>query len=214
MHRNLLVSISLVTLVFVSACSKSSAPDPAAQAGAAATKAVAPKPPCSFAPDTKPEQIVAAFYDAMKSGNEQSIGALLSDAAWKATQESDYEIQSPGLPTAQYRIAPAEFFASQPGGAAEFARVASVLSSTDETGTHEQEIFWLLRLQADGWRVRGLAAATAPGTTPAEFNFEDPVQISQALGQTQPVVAETPAANPASVQQAQNPPDAPATIQR
>jgi acylphosphatase len=82
-----------------------------------------------------------------------------------------------------------------------------VWSETEANGTTAStEVIWVLRKQANGWRVAGMATAIEDGQLPILFNFEDPEDMErkreyvERAGQEQPAVQQAdrsvdPAAN-------------------
>jgi hypothetical protein len=55
------------------------------------------------------------------------------------------------------------------------ARVASTWIDVDEQGQpRSDDAIWVLRREAEGWRIVGVAAQIFPGEQPLLLNFEDP----------------------------------------
>src|SRR4029453_15166844 len=75
----------------------------------------------------------------------------------------------------------------------------SVWTETYPDGTIKYDVVWVLRRQAEGWRIAGMAIELVPGQPPAFLNFEDAADMAkkyeEAMAASQPGAAEV-AANP------------------
>jgi hypothetical protein len=58
--------------------------------------------------------------------------------------------------------------------------VSSLWTDLDENGEAQtDEALWVLRKEAEGWRVAGVAATVFDGEPPLLLNFEDPEEMVQ-----------------------------------
>lgn len=129
------------------------------------------KPQAEIAADAAPEQVVHAFFDSLRSGSEQVAGGLLTDRAWQETNKEGFVVQPPGTPGAQYTIGETRFVTNDENG----AHVASTWTETFEDGSQETyDVTWVLRHEAHGWRIAGMATTVAEGGETLFLNFEDP----------------------------------------
>jgi len=143
-----------------------------------------------------PEQVVQTFLDAMKSGDIATKANLLTQKAREETARENFEVNPQGAETAQFEVRPAEYLPENPNG----AHVTSVWTETFPDGQMKYDVVWVLRRQAEGWRIAGMAIELIPGQPPAFLNFEDAADMAkkyeEAMAASQPAAAEV-AANPA-----------------
>jgi len=117
-----------------------------------------------------PARVVGQFYEALRDGDDGAISRLLTDKARGETAKNDLEIRSLGNPSLSFKIGETEYVTEEKDG----AHVASVWTETDEDERSESiEVIWVVRKQADGWRIAGFAQVFE-GDMPVVFNFEDP----------------------------------------
>ncbi len=226
MRLGLLTCVLIVAMGLVG-CSDSAAPQPAAQ-GDAANGAVgqatadaqqapvevpgvnaleaAKLPSVPVANTAPPEQVVQTFLDAMKSGDIATKANLLTQKAREETARENFEVNPQGAEGAQFEVRPAEYLPENPNG----AHVTSVWTETYPDSTIKYDVVWVLRRQAEGWRIAGMAIELVPGQPPAFLNFEDAADMAkkyeEAMAASQPAAAEV-AANPT-----ENPTPSPGTI--
>lgn len=129
--------------------------------------------PLPVADTSKPDAVVAAFLDALRDGDDEVAEALLTSIARRETQEHELTVQPPGSPSARYEIGEVKHVQ---GG----VHVNSNWSEDDESGEQSTyEIVWVLRQEAIGWRVAGMATAVNPTKPPIYLNFEDVPDLLQ-----------------------------------
>lgn len=208
MNRGLLVLVVCGGLGLVG-CGGSDAPQPAAQnsqpdaAQGASTAAPAPAKPAVQVPaDATPDQIVSVFLDALKGGDTATKASLLTAKALAETTKHEFEVNPQSAPNAKYDVHPPEYLPDNPNG----AHVTSVWTETFDDGTVTYDVVWVLRRQAEGWRIAGMAIELIPNQPPAFLNFEDPADMAakynEAMAAQQPPAAETAAVpeNPQAIQ--------------
>jgi hypothetical protein len=122
-------------------------------------------------PATTPAEAVTNFLEAVRRGDDGQAEALLSEVARAKTREMDLAVAPPGSSTAKFNIGATEF----PYEGAESAHVASTWSDVDGGGYERtDEIVWILRKEAQGWRIAGMATKLFEDQPPLILNFEDP----------------------------------------
>jgi len=116
-----------------------------------------------------PAAVVAQFLEAMRTGNDKRATSLLSGVAREKTASLNGSIRPPASDTAKFAIGKVETIGE------DGARVESTWTDLDSDGQPKtDEAIWVLRHEADGWRVAGVAARVFPGEPPLLLNFEDP----------------------------------------
>ncbi|MCI0359539.1 MAG: hypothetical protein L0211_13770 [Planctomycetaceae bacterium] len=150
-------------------------------------------PSVQVAVTATPEQVVQTFLDAMKQGDIATKAALLTQKAREETARENFEINPQSAANAQYEVRPAEYLPENPHG----AHVTSVWTEAYPDGTITYDVVWVLRRQAEGWRIAGMAIELVPGQPPAFLNFEDAADMakkySEAMAASQPPAAEVAA---------------------
>jgi ketosteroid isomerase-like protein len=125
---------------------------------------------------SSPADAVAAFYEALRKGDDSAIAGLLTEKAKAETAKSGLGIQSQASQGLRYEIRETEFVTEALDG-------AYVSSLWTEPGPDGQlvstEVVWVLRKEQGGWRVSGMATPLADGQTPLLFNFEDPEDMQE-----------------------------------
>jgi hypothetical protein len=118
-----------------------------------------------------PEQVVEHFLSALQQGSDEQVTGLLTAKARTETAKHDLVVRSPGSPTAKFSVGALELVS---GG----AYVNSQWSETSRDGiSHSFEIIWVLRKQANGWRIAGMATRVAENEQPTYLNFENPQEM-------------------------------------
>jgi len=116
-----------------------------------------------------PEAVVHEFLEAMRTGNAEKAGALLTPLAKQKTTEAGLSVGLNCSQAASFKVKEVEHV-SEDG-----AHVATEWSDIDEQGQpHTDPIVWMLRREKDGWRVAGMATKVFADELPIILNFEDP----------------------------------------
>lgn len=180
-------------------CSGSS-PAPATQGKQTSgpTAAAAQQQPVAIPADAPPDQVVATFLGALRTGDKPTTAALLTTKARAETAKHQLAIDPLSAPNAKYEVLKPEYLTDNPDG----AHVASSWSETYEDGTVSYDIVWVLRREASGWRIAGMASELVPGEPPAFLNFEDPADMIKKWDEA--LAAETPAEATVTQQPASN----------
>ncbi|MEO2023113.1 MAG: hypothetical protein ABGX05_14935 [Pirellulaceae bacterium] len=118
--------------------------------------------------DATVQEVVSEFLQALRQGDADAVTRLLTDKARVETEKHQLAVQPPGTAAAQYQVGKVEMV---DGG----AYVNSTWLEPDVDGKQQRyEIVWVLRSQANGWRVAGMAARIDPKRELTYLNFEDP----------------------------------------
>jgi hypothetical protein len=116
-----------------------------------------------------PDDAVREFLEAVRVGDEAKAAKMLTPVARQKTAEMHMVVAPPGSPTAKFEVTEVEMVAD------DGAHVASTWSDVDEAGNrHADQILWILRKEAEGWRVAGMATKVFEDSLPIILNFEDP----------------------------------------
>lgn len=119
-----------------------------------------------------PDVSVRQFLEAIRVGDHKQAEGMLTDLARQKTAEADLMVAPPGSSTAKFEIAEMEIIENQ------VAHVASVWSDVGDDGKPQtNEFVWALRLQANGWRIAGVAVQLFPNQPPLLLDFEDPADM-------------------------------------
>ncbi len=125
-----------------------------------------------------PDKAVAQFLEAVRSGNDDTAAALLTPLAQQKTAEEGLAVAPPGRPTAKFTVGKFEFVTANKDG----AHVLSNWSDVDENGqVRSDEIIWVLRKEAAGWRIVGSVMKVFPDKDPLVLNYEDPQDMKRKL---------------------------------
>ena len=147
--------------------------------------------------DDMPKHTVQKFLEAVKAGNQEAAGMMLTAVARKKTAEIDCVVAPPGSETATFKLGQVETVSPT------VAHVQSFWTDKEEDGTaHTDEIVWLTRRDPEGWRISGMATRVYDGQVPVMLNFEDPQDMlrrqeaaeKEIARRAQPSTEEKPAA--------------------
>jgi hypothetical protein len=146
--------------------------------------------PISVPASALPDQVVTVFLNALRSGDSPTTESLLTARARQELAKHSLSVDVQPAENALYQVRPADILADQSG-----AHVKSIWTEKFDDGDETYEIVWLLRRQADGWRVAGMAMQLIPGQEMQVLNFEDPADMlrkkEEAIASMQQPVAET-----------------------
>ena len=153
-------------------------------------------------PDSSPNEVVAAFLNAMRDGNSGIAAELLTDQARSETTKHHWPVQPPGAPSATYQIGdPTYVDATQ-----QAIQIPCLWSEPDGAGgTVQFQVTWLMRQGSSGWRVAGFATEIIPGKDPYYFNFEDIADLKATQAAAESALSLTAAADAASAEVAERP---------
>jgi hypothetical protein len=193
-------------------CSKPAAeskdPAPAAATTQDPTSSIATTRGCTNPPAKMdgPEGAVCQFLEAMRAGDDQKTEALFTATARQRIQEEKIAVAPRGSDTVRFELGKAEYLAD------DGARVACKCSDLDADGEkHTDEMTVMVRKEADGWRVAGMALTVFDGEPPVLLNFEEPKEVQEKLGRVRQEIARRLAKE---AEQPQRPEDSAPAVQR
>lgn len=118
-----------------------------------------------------PNSVVREFLEAVRTGDKEVASRLLTPLACKRTAEMDMFVAPEGSAAARFEIV-----ATRRTG--QTAGVTADWTDLDSSGQpHTDRIEWLLRNEAEGWRISGMATKVFADEEPIVLNFEDPAEM-------------------------------------
>jgi len=216
---SLLLVLFAATLLTGCGASKSADQQASAPTAAPEQPQLAPSPrPQGDGPDVA----VYDFLEAVRKGNDSLASQMLTPLARQKVAEQHMVVAPPGTDTARFEVGATEKLAE------DAARVTIKWIDLDENNKpRADDVIWMVRKVAEGWRIAGAAVPVFPGEAPMVLNFEDPEDMvrkqkavrdemrrrsEQAVSQsqqqpTQPMGEQPSVVTPASaqVEQAANP---------
>lgn len=162
------LALSAVLAVVVSGCGKPAGTNQSSTSSggdAAATADVAQ----SVEQLEGPAAAAHEFLEALRTGNDEKAGQMLSSLAREKTASLNRNVTPPASDTARFSVGKVEYLGD------DGARVECTWTDIDEDGqSKSDDAIWVLRREEEGWRVAGVAAQVFPGEPPLLLNFEDP----------------------------------------
>ena len=188
-----------VGLLILAGCNQSSEPAATHQAtGHAAQASVG----------GTPDQAVYDFLEAVRTGNHEKAGEMLSPLARQKTVEMHLEVAPPGSPTAKFTVGKVKYKPDDNDG----AYVSCTWSDVDDEGhARSDEIVWGVRHEPEGWRIVGMVLQILPNEDALVLNFEDPedmIRKQQLLHDREAGKTDQPNAGPQATRTDANPPAA------
>jgi hypothetical protein len=117
---------------------------------------------------------VIEFLNAVRTGDESTAGALLTDKARTEMEKANMYVQPPGSPNADFAIGEVQM-KPEHGGAYVGSTWTDVTPQGDQKKSYE--ITWILRQESGGWRVAGMATQLVEDMPRLILNFEDPADM-------------------------------------
>lgn len=116
-----------------------------------------------------PVSAVKVFLEAVRTGDDEKVIQLFSELAREQAGKLNRQFAPVGSDTARYEVFDdVEYLA--PDG----ARVKSTWTDLDSQGKpRTDEITWMLRKEANGWRIAGMATVIFEGEPPLLLDFEN-----------------------------------------
>lgn len=122
-----------------------------------------------------PRQAVNDFLVAVKSGDDKVATSLLTTDAQKEAWSNGMAISGDGFPDAKFDISEVEYIKPK--------SEAHVMSTwSDRTPYGDQKSFqcvWLLREEAHGWCIYGMATKFLENVQPIVLNFENQAEMAK-----------------------------------
>jgi hypothetical protein len=119
-----------------------------------------------------PAAAAAQFLEAVRTGNDEKVTKMLGTVARAKLAEANISVIPPASDTAKFKVGKVEYIGE------DGARVNCLWTDLDENGEPRSDhALWVLRREAEGWRVVGVAADTFDKEPPLLLNFEDPQDV-------------------------------------
>jgi hypothetical protein len=126
---------------------------------------------------TRPEEIVGAFLEGMRSGNAKVIESMLSSRARQEIQAKGLEIAPIGSPQAAFEIGKAEQV--DPKEPNVMLVTSNWLEPSTDGNATEYEVVWALVRETEGWRICAMAVDThVEGEAIQVVNFENLAEVA------------------------------------
>ncbi len=123
-------------------------------------------------PEGGPEIAVHRFLEAVKAGDDERSAQMLTSRARQKTAEYNMIVAPPGSDTASFKVGEIEMLGE------DGAHVASFWTDVDEHGEkHTDAIIWMVRKEAEGWRIAGMATRIFEDKPAMILNFEEPEEM-------------------------------------
>ncbi|MBN2216702.1 MAG: hypothetical protein JW719_04960 [Pirellulales bacterium] len=119
---------------------------------------------------TGPAATVHAFLEGARRGDNEVCASMLTNLARTKMAEAQLPFAPPASDTARFELGEVQIPNDQ------LARVACRWIETDPTTkqTQAQDATYLLRNEAEGWRIAGVARVVLENEPPLLLNYEDP----------------------------------------
>jgi hypothetical protein len=123
-----------------------------------------------------PKLTVYHFLESLRKGDDERANSLLTPLAREKTAAMDYRLTPTASDNARFTIDSVDYVGD------DGARVAMTWTDVDDEGkATSDKAIWVLRKEAEGWRVVGTAAIFFPGEEPVVLNFENPAEVKKTL---------------------------------
>jgi len=123
-----------------------------------------------------PEKAVAVFLEAVRKGDDERAAGMFTPLAREKAAGMGIQVAPKGSDTAKFKVGKVDYLAE------DGARVESEWSDLDKDGkSRSDEITWMVRKEAEGWRVAGMATVVFDGKPPLLLDFENPQETMQKL---------------------------------
>ncbi|MBI1248090.1 hypothetical protein GC197_09640 [bacterium] len=121
-----------------------------------------------------PKAVVELFLVSLREGDAHTTSRLLTDKARNETAKHDMVVRPPGSSTAKFVVGQTIYTTERK----DICHVESNWTDVDDAGRRQTyEIVWILRKEAYGWAVAGMATELFSGEAPLVMNFEDPLDM-------------------------------------
>ena len=167
MKRFVCTVLSLALLSPIVGCGSSNSSEN--NAGATSNKSASNGGGSQTAKSDGPESALQIFLEAVRTGNDEISLSMLTSVAREKLAANAKSVTPTASDTAKFSIGKVNYI-DQAG-----AQVCTTWTDINEKGdTQSDMLVWVMRREAEGWRVAGMAAEFIPGESPVVLNFEDP----------------------------------------
>jgi hypothetical protein len=123
-----------------------------------------------------PEKAVAVFLEAVRKGDDERAAGMFTPLAREKTARMGIQVAPKGSDTASFQVGKVDYLAE------DGARVQSKWTDLDKDNQpRTDKITWMVRKEAEGWRVAGMATEVFDGEPPLLLDFENPRETMQKL---------------------------------
>jgi hypothetical protein len=173
MTRNLAGWMIVAVLFFAVGCSKTTSTEEAKSPTVNSAKSSENTGINSSSNPAPPAAALAQFLEALRTGNDEQVRAMLTPVARQKMAALNLNMP-PASDTAKFNISQVKYI-SHDG-----AQVTWTWMDLDDEGQLQTDkAVCVLRKEAEGWRVAGLAAELISNEPPVFLNFEDPEDLKQ-----------------------------------
>jgi hypothetical protein len=136
-----------------------------------------PAPPKNL---DSPEGAVYQFLAALRAGDDAKTEAMFTKLAREQIRLSPYGVMPAASDTATFQLGKVEYLDS------DGARVEATWSDEDRDGRRlSDDMLWMVRKEAEGWRIAGAAVTAFPGEPPVLLDFENLKETMEKLKRIQ-----------------------------
>jgi hypothetical protein len=150
-----------------------------------------------------PEKAVSVFLEAVRKGDDERAAGMFTPLAREKAAGMGIQVAPKGSDTASFQVGKVDYLAE------DGARVQSTWTDLDkDSKPRTDKITWMVRKEAEGWRVAGMATEVFEGKPPLLLDFENPQETMQKLellrremerqAQSETAAAEEPQTGPAA----------------
>jgi hypothetical protein len=132
-------------------------------------------PAASHGKADAPDKVVKEFLSAAKSGDQQKLSLLLSDAARKETHAHGIDFELDSYRDATFEVGSFEYLTKEKNT----AHVSCKWTDHDGADSFTHDVIWVLRKEEAGWRVVGMITRPFPDQPPVAFNYENVDELMQ-----------------------------------
>jgi hypothetical protein len=157
---------SVAMILFVTGCGKPTTTETTTSGGQTADQATTVA--------DAPAEATHVFLEALRTGNDEKATQMLSKMAREKAASLNKNVTPPASDTASFVVGKVDYVAE------DGARVACKWTDVDPDGkSRTDEAIWVLRREAEGWRIAGVAAQVFADQPPLLLNFEDPEDMAR-----------------------------------
>lgn len=144
--------------------------------GGATTQEAGPAAAGQTAPAPGPADTVFQFLEAVRTGDDEKAAQMFTPLARERVAALNIQIAPQGSDTARFEV---RDVALMPGQRASVAAIWTDLGSDGMPRT--DDMTWMVRQVAEGWRVAGMATMVFEGEPPLLLDFENPEETLHKL---------------------------------
>ncbi len=128
----------------------------------------------SAATPSTPDAVCRAFLDSLARGDSRGATQYLTTTSLINARRAELVWQAPGGPQATYAVHAPRFATNKQT----LATVDCTIRDTVDGQVVESELAWMLRLDANGWRICGIIVHLDEDGIPDLLSFENPDDVA------------------------------------